>query len=95
MNELLLTFLFVVCVVAVFSRKVETKDTQEEKEEQTVSTVYGNLIPIKGNLLYDAKTRICYIKYENALSPYCASNGFPYKYNPELEEFEKIAIKIK
>ena len=57
-----------------------------------------DLINIDGCLYYDAKTNIVYIWngfsdcYTTATSPspYYASNGLPYKYDPDTRELKEI-----
>lgn len=57
------------------------------------------LIEIGGYLWYDSTTRIVYwwngnlgtgVYSSTTPSPYYASNGLPYKYNPETNTFEEI-----
>lgn len=55
----------------------------------------GTFISIGNNLVYDAATRIVYIRnYTYAGScvytPYYAPNGLPYRYNTETNTFEEI-----
>jgi len=59
----------------------------------------GKLVEIENGLWYDSVTRIVYfwngrldVGYYSSTTPsaYYAPNGFPYRYNPETEEFEEI-----
>ena len=57
-----------------------------------------DLINIDGCLYYDARTNIVYIwngffdRYTTATSPspYYASNGLPYKYDPDTKQLKEI-----
>lgn len=75
-----------------------------ENEENLHNVMFGKnaLINIGTGLWYDSTTRIVYwwngvlgfSQYSNVPSPYYASNGFPYKYNPETNAFEEIEVNI-
>ncbi len=70
-------------------------------------TAFGRsaLLEIGDSLWYDTTTRIvywwngflstrgCYCHdYDTTPSPYYASNGLPYRYNPETNTFEEISL---
>ena len=77
----------------VISVNVENKDNLSD------TTLGVNaLVKIGGELWYDSSTRIVYwwngfhafSDYATTPSPYYASNGLPYKYNPSTNTFEEI-----
>lgn len=54
----------------------------------------NSLIDLGGGLCYDPSTKIVYwwshTSHSETPSPYYASNGLPYLYNPETNTFEEI-----
>lgn len=97
---ILLTALLLSCSLA--GCRSETVVVNVENEENIHNTTFGedSLIKIGSGSWYDSTTRIVYwwngwlntSEWYTAPSPYYASNGLPYKYNPETNTFEEIRI---
>lgn len=96
--------LVILCVGVMLSFSgCESESTQANirtNETTTINSVgIDNLIEIGGYLYYDNVTKIVYFwngvigyGYQNSTvpSPYLASNGLPYKYEPETNTFVEI-----
>ena len=58
------------------------------------SNQFGKFVDIGSDFVYDSATRIVYIEDYTSYGymvhcPYYASNGLPYRYNPETNTFEQ------
>lgn len=67
----------------------------QENKEETNNVSWGKeaLSKLGNGLYYDSTTKIVYWydEYNNkVIAPYYASNGFPYKFNPETSTLEAI-----
>lgn len=85
-----------ICTVLLFlvGCTSETIQVNVSNSEGLYSSHFGEFIEITKDLSYDSATRIVYIynsnSYGSSYTPYYASNGLPYKYNPETNTFEEI-----
>lgn len=71
-----------------------------EDSNELNNTILGTnaFVQISDDLYYDSATRIVWLKiYENGYGysyvPYPATNGLPYRYNPETNTLEEINYK--
>ena len=86
-----ISILIVVCLVLCLCGCGGTPGSKQEK-------YYDRFVPIEeeSHLYYDNNTKIVYFIGRNGnatiMSPYYASNGFPYSYNTETNELEEINI---
>lgn len=83
------------------SEKLVTVNVDTNNLSVTSNTVLGKeaLIKIGDYLWYDQTTRIVYWwggyltttgRHSTTPTPYYASNGLPYRYNPETNTFEEV-----
>lgn len=100
-RKILIGILSFCLTVSMVGCSDETINVNVENSTDLSGTVIGTdaLIEIGSNLWYDSTTRIVYwwngcIGLSNysatTPSPYYASNGLPYRYNPESNTFEEI-----
>lgn len=79
------------------SNKTLTVNVENDEQLNIENVGMESLIELGSGLYYDSGTRIVYWwngYYETRSSttptPYYASNGLPYRYNPETNTFEEI-----
>lgn len=84
----------IVLLVLVGCDKSEPIQINVSNGEELYSNQFGEFIEINKVLSYDSATRIVYIfnknNYGSSYTPYYATNGLPYKYNPETNTLEEI-----
>ncbi len=93
---------FIICFISIIifagcdESQVDVVTVNVSNNENISGSQFGEFIGIGSNLTYDSATRIVYIKnytygcQNYVYTPYYASNGLPYRYNPETNTFEEI-----
>lgn len=94
-RKLLAIMLSCIIILSLIGCSAEPVQVNVSNNENLSSQQLGTFISIGNNLVYDAATRIVYIRnYTYAGScvytPYYAPNGLPYRYNTETNTFEEI-----
>lgn len=91
----LLTCMMIFSLVGCGETKILSVNV--ENSDSLNSNILGqqSFIEIGSGLYYDSSTRIVYMSNRTysewyVYTPYYAPNGFPYKYNPEINTFEEI-----
>ncbi len=84
---LLVTISLISCAGSVQDNALSNEEGKTEE--------YGVFIAIGSHLVYDSVTRIVYLKHRTygahpTYCPYYASNGLPYRYNPDTNTLEEI-----
>lgn len=100
-RKLLILFVTTTLLFSLTGCSSGTANVGVDNKENLSSTQIGRnaLIKMDGGLYYDSTTRIVYwwngtmsygSNYATTPSPYLATNGLPYRYNPETNMFEEI-----
>lgn len=103
LNKIKLFIILTLLLFSFTSCAPQAVNVNVENSEELHSNMIGKnvLLKIGGGLYYDSATRIVYWwngglsggSSSTTPSPYYASNGMPYRYNPETNTFEEIGEK--
>lgn len=94
-KKLIATLLSCAIALSLAGCSVEPVQVNVSNSESISSHQLGTFTSIGNNLVYDPATRIVYRQnYTHGCRyvyvPYYASNGLPYRYDPEANMFEEI-----
>lgn len=98
MRRMIVLFLAIISIVFCFTGCSDDPGLGGTKDYTATTRGRLKAVPNQNDLYYDTDTRIVYIAFNeymgNAgygyMSPYYASNGFPYVYNPTTQHLEQI-----
>ena len=99
MRRCLIVILASLAAISLIGCSTQVPGTVDSKTK--IEHGENNMIELGNDLWYDSVTGIVYWWNGNlsrgesatAPTPYYASNGLPYRYNPEKQTFEEIDIK--
>ena len=101
-KKYIITTLICIIIMFVFVGCAGTPNVHINNDGKLINTAIGeeSLVEIGGGLWYDSSTNVVYwwngvlmySDYATTPTPYYASNGFPYIYNPETNTLEEVNI---
>lgn len=97
----IISFIMVLCLMFVLVGCGGANPGDKNYEENTNGRF--QIIPSEDGLYYDVNTKVVYVVFSEKsgyagygyMSPYCADNGLPYRYNVEDNKLEKVKWSVK